>query len=152
MFGKKDCMPHRGGFPNPKKRELARKLLANGDAPRAVRILSGSCYWAGYDSDYFDLLGRALLACGQLQNAGRFLFLSAVRLAEYEGAIAHFLAMHSDPKNFRQLQSQLPLRIRVLWKLSQFPDVVASELRRMGWPEDTQLEIVARKAKSRAEP
>jgi hypothetical protein len=142
-------MGHRGGFPNPAKRARARGLLAAGDAEGAVRLLSGSCYGAGYDTDYFELLGRALLACGQFSNAGRFLFLSGARQTEYVAAISHFLARHSDTRNFRQLQSQLPERIRVLWKLSQFPAVVAAELRTEGWPEDTQIAIVAHQTKSR---
>ncbi len=94
-------MTHRGGFPNPTKRELARTLFSMGEAEKAVRLLSGSAYRAGYDVDYFELFGRALLGCGQLKNAGRFLFLSGVRLAEYEAAIQNFLAAHSDHRNFR---------------------------------------------------
>jgi hypothetical protein len=138
-------MGHRGGFPNPKKREQARALLAVGDAEQAIRLLSGSCFRAGYDTDYFELMGRALLMCGSFSNAGRFLFLSGARAPEYLIAISHFLARSSDSKNFRQLQSQLPERIRVMWKLSQFPAVVALELRAMGWPEDTQAAIIAGK-------
>jgi hypothetical protein len=134
------------------KRARARELLRAGDAVGAVRLLSGSCYGAGYDTDYFELLGRALLASGQFSNAGRFLFLSGARKAEYVAAISLFLARHSNTRDFRQLQSQLPERIRVLWKLSQFPAVVAAELRILGWPEDTQIAIVTRKAKSRTMP
>lgn len=108
-------------------------------------MLAGSCYGAGYDTDYFELLGRALLDCGQAEHAGRFLFLCGVRRPEYTPAIAWFLARHSAPGNFRQLQSQLPERVRVLWRLAQFPPVVAAELRAAGWPEDTHAAIVARK-------
>lgn len=138
-------MGHRGGFPNNAKRERARALLANGDASEALRLLSGSCFGAGYDRDYYELLGRALLATGHPENAGRFLFLSGVRKPEYDAPIAYFLARHSDPRNFRQLQSQLPERIRVLWRLSKFPANIAAELRALGWPNDTQAAIIARK-------
>jgi len=58
-----------------------------------------------------------------------------------------FLSCHNDPKNFRQLQSQLPERVRVMWRLDQFPPVVADELRDMGWPEDTQAAIEAHRHK-----
>lgn len=138
-------MGHRGGFPNPAKRERARALLNAGDPATALPLLAGSCFGARYDEDYFELLGRALLGCGQAENAGRFLFLCGVRRPEYAAAIALFLARHSDPRNFRQLQSRLPERVRVLWRLSQFPRAVAAELRAMGWPEDTQAAIVAGK-------
>jgi hypothetical protein len=136
---------HRSGFPRKVKRERARVLLDSGLPAEALLLLAGSCYGAGYDVDYFELLGRALLGCGQVDNAGRFLFLSGVRRSEYEAAIAGFLNKHNDPNNFRQLQSRLPMRVQVLWQLKQFPQIVASELRSLGWPEDTQAAIVARK-------
>ncbi len=138
-------MSYRGGFPNPAKRERARALLDSSKPAASLQLLAGSCYGAGYDTDYFHLLGRALLGCGQVENAGRFLFLSGVRRPEYMAAIASFLAHHSTPRNFRQLQSQLPERVRVMWRLAQFPPCVAAELRALGWPEDTQAIIVARK-------
>jgi hypothetical protein len=136
---------HRSGYPRKVKRERARMLLDSGLPAEALVLLAGSCYGAGYDIDYFELLGRALLECGQIDNAGRFLFLSGVRRPEYEDAIAGFLHKHNDPNNFRQLQSHLPKRVQVLWQLKQFPPTVASELRLLGWPEDTQAAIVARK-------
>jgi hypothetical protein len=104
----------------------------------------------GYDADYFELLGRALLGCGQVENAGRFLFLCGVRQVDYAAAIALFLARRSDPRNFRQLQSRLPERVRVLWRLTQFPAGVAAELRALGWPEDTQAAILARKRRTKS--
>jgi len=145
LGGGASLVGYRGGCPNDAKREHARALLADGDAAEALRLLDGSCFGARYDLDYYELLGLALLANGQTENAGRFLFLSGVRKAEYEFSIAHFLHRHSDPQNFRQLQSQLPERIRVLWRLSKFPSNVAAELRAMGWPNDTQAAIIARK-------
>lgn len=138
-------MAHRGGFPKPSKRKRARMLLEAGDSVAALRLLEGSCFGAGYDTDYFELLGRALLACGHTENAGRFLFLCGVRRPEYAAAITLFLVRHSDPTNFRQLQSQLPERVKVFWRLVQFPPVVAAELRNLGWPENIQAAILARK-------
>lgn len=138
-------MGYRGGFPRAIKRERARLSLDNDNPVAALRLLASSCYGVGYDVDYFELLGRALLGCGQIDNAGRFLFLSGVRKPAYEAAITRFLSRNSDPNNFRQLQSQLPERVRVMWKLCQFPPIVASELRSLGWPEDTQAAIIARK-------
>ena len=117
--------------------------LAN--RPPRLPLLAGSCFGVGYDADYFELLGRALLGCGHMENAGRFFFLCGVRRVEYAAAIALFLARRSDPHNFRQLQSRLPERVRVLWRLTQFPPAIAEELRTLGWPEDTQEAIVMRK-------
>jgi hypothetical protein len=92
------------------------------------------------------------LACGRTENAGRFLFLSGVRHPDYAAAISQFLGRHSDKGNFRQLQSRLPERIRVRWRLAQFPPVVAEELRGLGWPDDTQQAIYARKLRTKVEP
>ena len=120
-------MAWRSGRPSPVKLARARDLLDAGDAPAALPLLAGSCYGAGYDTAYFELLGRALLGCGQEENAGRFLFLSGSRRPEYNGAIARFLSRNHDPRNFRQLQSRFPARVRVLWRLDRFPGVVAVE-------------------------
>lgn len=136
---------HRSGFISEFKRERARVLLDCGASVAALRLLAGSCYGTGYDVDYLELMGRALLECGQVENAGRFFFLSGVRRSDYEAAIAKFLNKHNDPNNFRQLQSSFPKRAQVLWNLKQFPPIVASELRSLGWPEDIQAAIVARK-------
>lgn len=138
-------MGYRGGFPKKIKLERARLLLDDDNPAAALSLLASSCYGAGYDVDYFELLGRALLGCDRLENAGRFLFLSGVRRPIYESAINTFLSRNSDPNNFRQLQSQLPERVRTRWRLAQFPPIVASELRSLGWPEDTQTAIIARK-------
>jgi hypothetical protein len=138
-------MSHRGGFPRTEKRERARALLEAGDCATALPLLAGSSFGVGYDTDYFELLGRALLGTSQIENAGRFLLLSGVRRPEYDAAIATFLARSGAVRDFRQLQSRLPERVRVLWRLSQFPPIVAAELRALGWPEDAQAAIVARK-------
>ena len=108
------------------------------DTRTPLCVFSGACYGCGYDTDYFELLGRALLATGSIVNAGRFLFLSGCREARYQAAIDVFIRRSHDPDNFRQLQSQLPERVRVIWRLKGFPRPVADELRALGWPEDTQ--------------
>ncbi|NJR31944.1 MAG: hypothetical protein HC778_02550 [Chamaesiphon sp. CSU_1_12] len=95
--------------------------------------------------DFYELFGCVLLGCGEIDNAGRFLFLSGVRQPEYEAAIKSFLFKNSDPNNFRQLQSQLTRPAKVMWQLKQFPPTVALELHTLGWPEDTQAAIVAHK-------
>jgi hypothetical protein len=136
---------HRSGFISAVKRERARVFLDSGQSAAALRLLAGACYGTGYDVDYFELFGRALLECGQVENAGRFFFLSGVRRSEYEAAITKFLNKHNDPNNFRQLQSHFPKRAQVLWHLKQFPPIVGSELRSLGWPEDIQSAIIERK-------
>jgi hypothetical protein len=136
---------YRGGIPKKIKLDRARSFLNTSDSLAALRILAGGGSCRVYDVNYYELIGRALLGCNEINNAGRFLFLSGVRRPEYEGAINIFLSKNSNPNNFRQLQSQLTQAARVMWKLEQFPPTVASELSALGWPEDTQADIIARK-------
>lgn len=138
-------MGFRGGRPNPRKREQARGLISRGQPEEALRILVGSAFGAGYDVDYFELLGQALLGCGQPENAGRFLFLSGQRPPEYREAIETFLSRHHDPRNFRQLHSQFPARVRMIWKIASFPEPVYLELKALGFPEDIQEYFIGRK-------
>jgi hypothetical protein len=135
---------YRAGVPKKIKRDHARAFLDAGDSIAAVRILAGGGSTYAHDVDYFELFGRALLGCGEIDNAGRFLFLSGVRRPEYEAAIKSFLSKNSDPNNFRQLQSQLTKGARVMWKLKQFPPTVSSDLQALGWPEDTQVTQLCR--------
>lgn len=132
-------MKIRSGFPRKWKLDCARDAISKGDHARALKHLARSCFGAGYDPPYFELMGQALLGVGEAVNAGRFLFVSGARAPEYEEAISLFLTRHHNPQCFRQLQSQLPLRARVMWSLHQFHRTVADDLRALGWPENTQL-------------
>jgi len=132
------------GPPNIQKREHARKLLSEHNFEAALKILAGSAYGAGYDHDYFELMGMALLGCGHYKNAGRFLFLSGQRKSEYEKAIVLFLSCNHDPNNFRQLHSQFPKRVKTMWKISKFPKQVYKELKKLGFPENIQQYFIQR--------
>lgn len=131
-------MSFRCGKPKAWKLEAAKTLISLGKYEKALSHLQRSCFAMGYDVEYFELLGQALLGCEKLENAGRFLFLSGKRQPEYAEPIAIYLARNSDEKNYRQLQSSFPRRVRVMWQLRKFPLVVANELRALGWPECTQ--------------
>jgi hypothetical protein len=96
-----------GGLPKTIKVERARAFLDAGDSVAALQIFAGSGGNYRYNVDFYELFGCVLLRCGEIDNAGRFLFLSGVRRPEYESAIKSFLSKNSDPNNFRQLQSQL---------------------------------------------
>ena len=85
--------------PTPQTIAPARNLLALEMHEAALKLLAGGCYGAGYDPEYFVLLGRALLGVGRESNVGRFLFLSGSRSAEYCAPISRFLSHHHDPRN-----------------------------------------------------
>jgi len=143
-------MAYHLGNLSAKKREAARQFLAAGHFREAMTILSGAVYGAGYDPDYFELFGTALLGCGEIENAGRFLFLSGQRRPDYEMPITIFIDRNHDPHNFRQLHSHFPQRVRDIWRLTKFPDIVHRDLQALGFPEDIQQFYTAQRDARRA--
>ena len=106
--------------------------VAKGNLWRAKEILQGSIPNSGYHADLFEKLGIVLLAMDDLPEAGRFLFLSGRRKAEYEKAIGVFLTKHR--KNPRALFQRFPRAAR-LPALSNYPESVRMELADLGFPE-----------------
>lgn len=84
--------------------------IAAGRPWRAKEILRGNLV-ARWQPELVERYGRLLMDLGDHFEAGRFLFASGVRTAEYEGAIALFLRRHrrSGPDNFL---AQLPRPFR----------------------------------------
>jgi|GEM_PF-2073440 len=119
----------------PETRRKARRLLDDGDVDAALRILAGACDGTPVDTDYYRLLGEALLASGQPLNAGRFLFFAPPWTPPEQDAVDAFLKRNHDEGNHRQLHSQMPMRLRQASTLRAFPDEVAQRLRQLGWPD-----------------
>ena len=134
-----------GGRPNTQKISRAREAIDRSDYEMALKMLAGSVHGAGYDSEFFELMGLALLGCEKLEKAGCFLFLSGQRKQAYKVAINYFLTRNHNPQNFRQLHSQFPQRIKTMWKISCFPPQVYKELKEMGFPEDIQQYFIDKK-------
>jgi hypothetical protein len=129
----------KSGKPRAETVEKAAGLIRDKRYPEAVAILSGGVHGAGYDPGYYELLGQSLLGIGQQEQAGRFLFLSGARRPEYAIAIETFVRMNSGG-HFRQLHSKFTFAARTKWRLDRFPQALADDLRRLGFPENIQEE------------
>jgi len=112
--------------------ETAQQESVKGNLWRAREILQGSIPNAGYDCELFERLGIVLLRMGDLPEAGRFLFLSGRREPLYNQAIQIFLRKHR--KDFRDLFATFP-RPAKLPTLSEYPESVRLELKKLGFPE-----------------
>jgi hypothetical protein len=111
--------------------QKAEREIETGRLWRAKEILQGSVSHATYNAAVFEMLGRVLLQMGDLPDAGKYLFLSGVRKAEYEQAIEIFLQKHRNPFNlFRTFPRSAKLR-----RLSEYPPQLAEELRELGFQE-----------------
>lgn len=113
--------------------DKAQHELEQGNLWRAKEILQGAVRSDGYDVQLFEMMGTVLLRMGDLPEAGRFLFLSGVRRAEYLEAIEIFLSKHrrKKPEEFFHV---LPRRAR-LKTVSEYPAEVAQVLREIGFLE-----------------
>jgi uncharacterized protein DUF6584 len=113
--------------------ERAENEVAQGRLWRAKEILQSSIPNFGYNVELFEMLGVVLLKMGDLPEAGKFLFLSGIRMSEYDPAIEIFLRKYGNiqPHDFFRL---LPRKAR-LAALSEYPDCVAQKLRELDFPE-----------------
>jgi hypothetical protein len=134
----------KSGKPRRSTCNKARSLLEQGKAEEALQLLAGAVHGAGFDVDFYELFGRTLLATGHKINAGRFLFLCGKRRPEYEDSMRAFINRNHDANNFRQLHSKFPESARTIWKLKRFPQEVAEELRKLGFPENIQEYFIGR--------
>jgi hypothetical protein len=116
-------------------RTRAASEVASGRLWRAKELLRAAAAQSDYDADLYEQFGTVLLAMGDNLEAGRWLFLSGRRDAEYEPAIALFLERHSRHGGVR-LYASFPAGAR-LGGPSHYPPPLCDELRELGVPEDS---------------
>jgi hypothetical protein len=112
--------------------ERAELEISNGNLWRAKEILQGSVGHSGYKVEIYEKLGVVLLEMRDLAEAGKYLFLSGVKKIDYEEAIGIFLQKYQGKPH--DLFRTFP-RSAKLSKISEYPKVVADELRELGLPE-----------------
>jgi hypothetical protein len=107
--------------------------IANGRLWRAKEILHKAVGHSGYKAEVFEKLGEVLLQMGDLAEAGKYLFLSGSMRMEHADAIGLFLKRYEGkPHNiFHPFPKSAKLS-----KISDYPEAVANELRKLGLPED----------------
>jgi hypothetical protein len=104
--------------------------IKSGRLWRAKEILQGNISVRGYDSGLYELYGTVLLRMGDLLEAGKYLFLSAVRKPDYEEPIRLFLSRYTR-KDSSRLYFTFPKAAR-LKRLADYPHLVAEELAALG--------------------
>jgi hypothetical protein len=108
---------------------------------RAKELLRAATAQSAYEPDLYEQFGAVLLAMGDTLEAGRWLFVSGRRDAEYEPAIALFLERHGRHGG-RRLYASLPAAAR-LGGPSCYPLPLCDELRELGVPEDIEPAPIA---------
>jgi len=116
--------------------QRAQEQIENGKLWRAKDILKGSLSNYPFSPELYQAYGELLLRMGDLRDAGKFLFLSGKRGPNYENSINIFLSQFQNGKK-EQFYSAFPARAR-LSKLSDYPVVVAEELKKRGYTEIIQ--------------
>jgi hypothetical protein len=134
--------------PRPETVKRAARLIQDGQFHDAAEILSGGVHGGSYDPAYYELLGQALLGIGRQELAGRFLFLSGVRKPEYESAIALFIRRNAGD-HFRAIHSKFTFETRTMWRIDRFPQQLADDLRKLGFPENIQEEYFVKIRRAR---
>lgn len=111
------------------------EAVQRGEAWRAKEILRGNIASGSYDSQLYERYGRLLMELGELVEAGKYLFLSGRRSAEYERAIDVYLSRHPADRP-DVLYHSFPSAARFgEHQLSRYPLEVRRTLQERGLPE-----------------
>ena len=113
--------------------EQAESEVHRGRAWRAKEILRGAIASGRVEAEVLESYGRLLDSLGDRVEAGRYLFASGVRTAEYRDAIDLFIARHGKRRG-RDLLAQLPTRLRKA-PLASLPQSLRDDLSALGVPQ-----------------
>ena len=116
--------------------QRAQEQIQQGKLWRAKDILRGSLSNYPFTPELYFAYGDLLFQMGDLREAGKFLFLSGKREPIYLGAITIFISQFKNG-NKEQFYAAFPARARLL-RLSEYPAVVAEELKKRGYTEIIQ--------------
>jgi hypothetical protein len=100
--------------------------IAQGKLWRAKEILQGQIASFPYDSVLYEKYGAVLQMMRDLIESGKFLFLSGVRIPEYDEPIQIFLSRHGRT-GWKSLKGSLPSPVRYL-PLERFPTALQKDL------------------------
>jgi hypothetical protein len=114
------------------------QALAEGKLWRAKEILEGQLSTPDFDRELLLKYGRVLLAMGDLLAAGRVLFFSGYRDAEFQEAIELFLSRHPR-SNRNRFAGSIPSMIRRQAHLAEY--VASEEFELSGWSDEALQSI-----------
>jgi hypothetical protein len=126
--------------PGKPKRDPVADALAVGQLWRAKEILSGRVGSGVFDPELYERLGQVLLRMGDDLEAGRYLFLSGVRRAEYQASIDLYTQRHIKRRR-RDLLATFPAAVRRL-RWSDLPISVQEELVEAGVPRRANADLL----------
>ena len=105
--------------------------IQRGEVWRAKEILRGNIRLRGYDVDLYERYGKLLLDIGEMSEAGKYLFLSGRRSAEYVKATSLYLERHvSNPEH---MYFSFPRAAR-LNDIDEYPEEVRRTLETFDFP------------------
>ena len=107
------------------------RAIQRGEVWRAKEILRGNIRVRGYDVDLYEQYGRLLLDIGEMSEAGKYLFLSGRRSAEYEKATSLYLERHVP--NPEHMYFSFPRAAR-LNDIDEYPEEVRRTLEKFDFP------------------
>jgi tetratricopeptide (TPR) repeat protein len=117
----------------------AGKALAEGKLWKAKEILQGNVAATKFDPALYEQYGLVLLEMGDLVEAGKYLFLAGKSKPEHIKAIDLYLSRHAR-HGWQNIYGTFPARAKLL-DLSEYPESVAHELRRLGYPEEERRKL-----------
>lgn len=122
-------------FERNKPEYMARveKALSEGKLWKAKEILQGNVGTTKFDPALYEQYGLVLLEMGDLVEAGKYLFLAGKSRPEYVEAVDLYLSRHAK-NGWRNLYGTFPAWAKLL-DLSEYPESVGHELRRLRYPE-----------------
>ena len=115
------------------------KALAEGKLWKAKEILQGNVAAQKFDPALYEQYGLVLLEMGDLVEAGKYLFLAGKSKPEYLKAIDLYLSRYAK-HGWQNLYSTFPSWAKLL-DLSEYPEPVGHELRRLGYPEEERRRL-----------
>lgn len=121
--------------------ERVERALTEGKLWKAKEVLQGRIAASGFDPALYEKYGTVLLAMGDLVEAGKYLFLAGADGPEYLNAEELYLSRHAG-NGWQNLYATFPSRAKLL-DLSEYPEAVADELRRLGYPEEERRKLKA---------
>lgn len=121
--------------------ERVEKAVAEGKLWKAKEVLQGRIKASRFDPALYEKYGTVLLAMGDLVEAGKYLFLAGANEPEYLNARELYLSRHAR-HGWQNLYVTFPTRAK-LPDLSEYPEAVADELRRLGYPEEERRKLKA---------
>ena len=123
------------------------KALSEGKLWKAKEILQGNVAAKKFDPALYEKYGLVLLEMGDLVEAGKYLFLAGKSRPEYAKAIDLYLSRYAK-NGWQNLYATFPSWAKLL-DLSEYPESVRHELRRLGYPEEERRKLKGAQAVSR---